>query len=162
MALLDEQIVEEWLNSEGYFTIRGLKHGVNEIDLLAIKTANEELECLHVEAQISFNPVGYACGNSSARRRTDEELRDGVNAYYSKKFTHANKVQKRNEVMPNADWQYVFVHAVVREPRELEYLRELGVRVIPYRSILNDLLANNAHTSSSVASDILKIVRYMA
>ena len=31
MALLAESLVEEWLNRAGYFTIRGLKHGVDEI-----------------------------------------------------------------------------------------------------------------------------------
>jgi len=37
MALLAEEIVEEWLNHQGNFTIRGIKLGVNEIDLLAVK-----------------------------------------------------------------------------------------------------------------------------
>ena len=29
MALLAESLVEEWLNRDGYFTIRGVKHGVS-------------------------------------------------------------------------------------------------------------------------------------
>ena len=33
MALLAEELVEEWLNRQGYFTIRGIKFGVHEIDL---------------------------------------------------------------------------------------------------------------------------------
>ena len=33
MALLAEEIVEEWLNRQGYFTIRGVKVGVHEMDL---------------------------------------------------------------------------------------------------------------------------------
>jgi hypothetical protein len=37
MALLAEEIVEEWLNRHGYFTICGIKMGVHEIDLLAVK-----------------------------------------------------------------------------------------------------------------------------
>lgn len=36
MALLAEELVEEWLNRNGFFTIRGIKLGVQEIDLLAI------------------------------------------------------------------------------------------------------------------------------
>ena len=35
MALLAEALVEEWLNRTGYFTIRGIKAGNDEIDLLA-------------------------------------------------------------------------------------------------------------------------------
>jgi hypothetical protein len=37
MALLAEEIVEEWLNRDGWFTIRGIKIGVDEIDILAIR-----------------------------------------------------------------------------------------------------------------------------
>jgi len=37
MALLAESLVEEWLNRNRFFTIRGIKHGLAEIDLLAIR-----------------------------------------------------------------------------------------------------------------------------
>jgi Holliday junction resolvase-like predicted endonuclease len=161
MALLDEQIVEEWLNSKGFFTIRGLKHGVGEIDLLAINTQIEPPQFLHVEVQISFNPIGYIGGNNNAGDRTEEEIKEGVYEYFKRKFTNEGKILKRNEVLQNVEWQFQFVHAVVREPKELSYLNDLGVKVISYKDILNDLLSNNVHSSSSTANDILKIVRYM-
>jgi len=37
VALLAEEVAEEWLNRQGYFTIRGIKLGVHEIDILAFK-----------------------------------------------------------------------------------------------------------------------------
>jgi Holliday junction resolvase-like predicted endonuclease len=161
MALLDEQIVEEWLNSKGYFTIRGLKHGVGEIDLLAINTQIKSHQFLHVEVQISFNPIGYIGGNNNAGTRTDQVIKEGMYEYYVRKFISDGKKQKRNDVLPNVDWQFQFVHAVVREPKELECLKELGVKVISYKDVLNDLLHNKTHSSSSAANDILKIVGYM-
>ena len=167
MALLDEQIVEEWLNSNGYFTIRGLRNGVREIDLLAIKTNGErfgslQAEHLHVEVQISFNPIGYIGGNANAAHRTDDLVKEGVIEYYNRKFNHPQIIDRRNRIDLNANWQYVFIHAVVIEPKELEYLKELGVRVVSYKDVLNDLLANNnLSRTSSIATDILKIVRYM-
>ena len=30
MSLLDEQIVEEWLNRQGFFTMRGVKVGLGD------------------------------------------------------------------------------------------------------------------------------------
>ncbi len=52
MALLAEEIVEEWLNRQGYFTIRGIRLGVNEIDLVAVKfRSGESPVCCHVEVQ---------------------------------------------------------------------------------------------------------------
>lgn len=35
MALVAETFAEEWLNRQGYFTIRGVKTGPGETDLLA-------------------------------------------------------------------------------------------------------------------------------
>ncbi|MFZ1291431.1 MAG: hypothetical protein WAR79_15155 [Melioribacteraceae bacterium] len=48
MALLAEEIVEEWLNRNGFFTIRGIKLGVNEIDILAVKITKTKIEARHV------------------------------------------------------------------------------------------------------------------
>ena len=60
MALLAEEIVEEWLNRQGYVTIRGIKMGVHEIDLLAVKwLENGKVECRHIEVQASMRPVSY-------------------------------------------------------------------------------------------------------
>ena len=32
MALLTEQLVDEWLNRQGFFTVRGIKEGVGHVD----------------------------------------------------------------------------------------------------------------------------------
>jgi hypothetical protein len=39
-----EDLVEEWLNRQGYFTIRGIKTGVREIDILAVRPSQGVLE----------------------------------------------------------------------------------------------------------------------
>jgi hypothetical protein len=55
-----ETLVDEWLNRQGFLTIRGIKDsGVDEIDLLGVRPRpTGGLEAWHVEAQISFRPVG--------------------------------------------------------------------------------------------------------
>ncbi|SEQ13882.1 hypothetical protein [Nitrosomonas ureae] len=59
MSLLSESLVEEWLNRAGYFTIRGVRYGVSEIDLLAVRYTAQGIEARHVEVQISTNPISY-------------------------------------------------------------------------------------------------------
>jgi hypothetical protein len=60
MSLLAESLVEEWLNRKGYFTIRGIKHGIGELDLLGIhRESSGSVTGWHVEVQASFRPVGY-------------------------------------------------------------------------------------------------------
>ena len=162
MALLDEQLVDEWLNRKCFFTMRGIRSGVDEIDLLAVRMADKGLECWHVEVQVSYRPIGYVGGDTNARRRTDDELRAGVEQWVEKKFTSSRKVARRNAILPNAEWKYVFVHGLLRDDRELDHMAELGVTLIPYRQVLAELRDDTTgNTSSSIASNIAEMLRYM-
>lgn len=161
MALLDEQLVEEWLNRKKFFTIRGIKCGIDEIDLLAVKHDADTNECWHVEVQVSFRPIGYVGGDTNARKRSTEEIRAGIEQWVDKKFTSQRKVTRRNEFFPNAQWRYVFVHGVLRDESELDFMRELGVDSISYKQVLTELRYDSATQSSSIASNIADLLRYM-
>lgn len=161
MALLDEQLVEEWLNRQNFFTIRGIKSGNDEIDLLAIRPNPKGLECWHVEVQISYRPVGYIGGDTNARRRNDKELRAGVEQWVTKKFTSPKKVKRRNEILPNAKWRKFLVHAVLKDDAELPIMEELGVELIQYRKVLEDLCSDKKGKSSSAASGIIEMLTYL-
>ncbi len=163
MALLDEQLVDEWLNRRGFFTMRGVKSGIDEIDLLAVKLAGNQLECWHVEVQVSYRPIGYIGGDTNARRRSEEEVSAGVAQWVEKKFTNDRKHARRNLLVPNVSWQYVFVHGVVRDETELTYMSEHhGIKLVPYKDVLVELRDDNTgNSSSSVASNIAEMLRYM-
>jgi len=161
MALLDEQLVEEWLNRKNFFTIRGLKTGVDEIDLLAVRQGPDGLECWHVEVQVSFRPVGYVCGDSNAKKRNDNELLEGVVMWVQKKFKSERKEIKRNSVLANAKWKYVFVHGVVRDANELEHMKDRDIELIQYKQILTELRDEEVLQSSSAANNIVELLRYM-
>ena len=161
MALLDEQLVEEWLNRQNFFTMRGIKSGVDEIDLLAIRPTPEGLECWHVEVQISYRPVGYIGGDTNARKRNSKELRAGVEQWVTKKFTSPKKVKRRNEILPNAKWRKFLVHAVLKDEAELPMMKELGIELINYRKVLEDLCLDKKGKSSSAASGIVEMLNYL-
>ena len=161
MAMLDEQLVEEWLNRQNFFTIRGIKTGVDEIDLLAVKNSDSGSEYWHVEVQVSFRPIGYIGGDTNARKRTDDEIVAGVEQWISKKYTSDRKKQRRNLVQPNADWRYVFVHGNVKDQKELELIAAHGVQLIPYKQILTDLCSGANSQSSSAASNIVELLKFM-
>lgn len=161
MALLDEQLVEEWLNRQNFFTMRGIKSGVDEIDLLAIRPTPEGLECWHVEVQISYRPVGYIGGDTNARKRSDKELREGVEQWVTKKFTSQKKIKRRNEILPNGNWRKFLVHAVLKDAAELPIMEELGVELIQYKKVLEDLRSDKQGKSSSAASGIVEMLNYL-
>src|SRR2546427_6444377 len=112
MALLDEELVEEWLNRQGYFTIRGVKLGVHEIDLLAIRPAGVKLECRQIEVQASVRPVSYITkvpravqrqtgrAPGSAKTRGDDELRQGIREWVAKKFDQPDKQRLLRKLAP--------------------------------------------------------------
>ena len=111
MSLLGEQVVEEWLNRNGYFTIRGIKVGVGEIDILAIRPLPDgHHECRHVEVQVSINPISYitkvpaairkktGIGAHNAKKRDTKQLKQGVDEWVDAKFNEPRKVELRNRL----------------------------------------------------------------
>lgn len=128
MALLAESLVDEWLNRQGFFTVRGIKHGVGEIDLLGVRAREGVLEAWHVEVQASFRPVGYiaplpesalagfAKSRTSMKARSPAQLELAVSAWVDKKFLSTAKQSARDAAWPGLSWKKILVHAVVREP----------------------------------------------
>src|ERR1700723_1359112 len=111
MSLLAEEIVEEWLNRQGYFTIRGIKMGVQEIDLLAVRwKLDGVVECRHLEVQASMRPVSYISRvpkelqltgrAANSAKRSLSELKTGVDEWIEKKFHRADKVRSMRSLHP--------------------------------------------------------------
>ena len=170
MALLGESLVEEWLNREGFFTIRGVKHGVDEMDLLAVKpTANGELMGWHVEVQISFRPIGFigklpksgSQSRLSARKRTVQEVEDCARVWVEAKYRAESKARVREKLWPGVKWAFHFVHAVVRDAHELEVIASEGVILHAFSEILDSLPERKSHSfSGSAGGDLAEIVTY--
>lgn len=170
MALLAESLVEEWLNRNGFFTIRGVKHGVGEMDLLAIRPDTAGIvRGWHVEVQASFRPMGYIAkrtpemGGSatSAKTRTPEEIELCAREWVAAKFFHEEKQRVRESLWPGVEWSFHLVHAVVREPRELEIFVAQGVICHPFHQLLSDLSERSKRSfSASAGGDLAEIVSY--
>ena len=84
MALIAEELVEEWLNQKKYFTIRNLKSGNNEIDLLGVKlNGKSKSQLVHVEVMDSHSPMSWICrvNLKSPASRSQEEIKSEVDAW---------------------------------------------------------------------------------
>src|SRR3954452_4005962 len=115
MALFAESLVEEWLNRHGYFTIRGVKHGLGEMDLLAVRPQADAVVGWHVEVTVSFRPIGYIArepiGDSGrrgsyVRKRTPEQVRPYVHNWVEAKFRAPQKVELRSRLWPGVQWSF--------------------------------------------------------
>lgn len=110
LELIAEEVVEEWLNQQGFFTIRGIKIGVNEMGILAIKQVEGGVDRRHYEVKASINPVSYISfapkmiqkaegqAANSAKTRSFEELQTGVNEWIQKKFPDQQKAGLRQQL----------------------------------------------------------------
>ena len=160
MALLDEEVVEYWLNNMGFFCMRGVKTGLGEIDFLAIRPKNGSLEYWHVEVTVSFHPIGYIGGGKGAKRRSAKDVEVGIDNWIHKKFTSELKVEKRKAIVEDAEWEYVLVCADVKHDVELDLLRKKGIEVHRYKEILGKLVDARSQVNST-AGKIVEILRYV-
>lgn len=167
MSLLSESLVEEWLNRAGFFTIRGARSGVSEIDLLAVKQGGGGLVARHIEVQVSTNPISYITpltvdqakslgrSKSSAWVRPKDVLEVSVNAWMEKKFHSSGKVKARERAWPGLSWSLEFVHGYVRHIEELELIRESGIKLHTFHSVLTSLCNDEAFAHKGVLAQIL-------
>lgn len=169
MSLLAEEIVEEWLNRNGYFTIRGIKLGVHEIDLLAIAVHGSKIEARQIEVQASVRPISYLCplpkdtqkktGRKpmSMKKRTSEELTEGVREWVKKKYHQDAKKRLRNALYPG-EWKYELVIHRVKFPEELHLLEKHGIKIHNLDEIAASLSGGHTIISSAAGSDLLELI----
>jgi hypothetical protein len=169
MALLAEEVVEEWLNRQGYFTIRGVKIGVHEMDLLAVRVTATRLDCRQVEVQASVNPVSYLTplpkevrkktgrADANAKLRSDDELRRGVREWVEKKYNLREKRQLREKLAPGPWSRELVVHRL-KYPKEREMIAEEGVTVLNLSKVVEDLKGGVGLLERAAGSHLIDLV----
>ena len=169
MALLAEEIVDEWLNRQGYFTIRGIKIGVDEIDLLAVRFGPlGEPEYRHIEVQASMRPISYISrvpkaaqklgkAPTSAKKRTKEELTEGVKEWVEKKFLKPKKKDLLQSLCPSK-WSAELVLNNVKSEQEVELIASHGIKIIHLAKIITELRENDFSVQSASGSDFVDLI----
>ena len=154
MALIAEEVVEEWLNQQGFFTIRGIKVGNEEMDILAAKFEGGKLDLRHYEVQASVRPVTYVSkvtkevqksknrAKTSAKGRSNQELDQTVKEWVEGKFRHPDKIKRRNQ-LAKGKWSYHFVIYNLRDAEELSKIKKSRIKVVTLKEILRDFEALN-------------------
>jgi Holliday junction resolvase-like predicted endonuclease len=169
MALLAESLVEEWLNRRGFFTIRGVKHGLGEMDVIAVHHGPDGIQGWHVEVTVSFRPIGYIAPDQLGsgrrrdyvRRRTAEKVQACAHAYVEAKFRASAKAHVRERLWPGLTWCFHLVHGVLRHADELEAFAREGVTCHPFHELLSELSRRDRDSfSGSAGGDLAEIVSY--
>jgi hypothetical protein len=170
MALLAEEIVEEWLNRRGYFTIRGAKSGLDEIDLLAIRLGAHNLECRHVEVQASTNPVSWLApvtkelqrtgtARNSAKARSPELIQACVDEWVEKKFFSRKKRELRDRLAPGP-WSLALVVHRLKHPEELAVIRSRNIVVDDLDRVVHEVLAAENLLSAAAGQSLVELIAF--
>lgn len=170
MSLLGEEVVEEWLNRNGYFTIHGIKVGVDEIDILAIRPCPDgKYECRHIEVQVSINPISYitkvpaairkqtGIGAHNAKRRDVAQLTQGVHEWIEAKFNLPRKVQLRNSLCPGS-WSRELVVGSIKHEEELDLLRQAGVTIHRLKNVLSEMIEKRTAVKAAAGADLFDLM----
>lgn len=170
MSLLGEEVVEEWLNRNGYFTIRGIKLGNDEIDILAIRPLSDgRYECRHVEVTISINPISYITnvpadirkqtsrGPRNAKKRDTAQLTQGVREWIDKKFDQPRKVELRHRLC-SGSWTKELVVGVVKYEEEISLLSKEGVKIHRLKDILSEMTEKPGVVKAAAGADLYDLM----
>ena len=168
MALLAEEIVEEWLNRRGYFTIRGAKAGVDEADILAVRPTENGCHCRHIEVQASTNPISYLAPATkearkgglspySAKARTPDFLKACVDEWLQKKFFSAKKEKLRTRLAPGP-WTFELVVHRLKFPQELDLVRSRGILVHQLDAVVKEVIASDNALSGAAGASLIELV----
>lgn len=175
MALVAEELVQEWLNRLGFFTIRGVKVGVYEMDLLAIRPRGDRWECWHYEVVGALRPMSYVTplpkeiqkreriGPRNARKRTPEEMDLCVQDWVQKKY-HSDVVKAKRQTLFSGSWHFAFVLAKARHPEEISLIEKHGIKVVWLRDILAQLKSREFRAEQMIAgatgADLVDLVLF--
>lgn len=173
MALLAEELVEEWLNRQGYFTIRGIKLGIHEMDLLAVRPGPRGIECRQIEVQASVRPIGYITDlpksvqeqtgrrGSSVKIRSDGELRKGIREWIANKYDHPKKKRLRGE-LTSGPWTRELIVHVVKHEREIQLIQEEGIKVWRLGDIVAELKRGGLLLKGAAGAHLVDLVAIVA
>jgi len=95
---------------------------------------------VHIEIQCSSNPVGYIGGSSSAKRRSVNELENGVSQYVDKKFFQ-KKIKTVVESILGKQYKKWFICGVLKDEQTVDAFKKHNVEVKRIWDILGEYKA---------------------
>jgi hypothetical protein len=91
------------------------------------------------------------------KKRTAQELADGVREWINKKYHHEAKRRLRNALFPG-EWKYELVIHHVRFPEELRLIEKHGIKIHQLDEIVASLSGKQTMIQNAAGSDLLELV----
>ena len=147
MIDLAEDIVAIWLEIEGYFLIRNIKYGRNqEIDILAMNSKGDKM---HVEVQVSSNPLGIL---SDGVNLSDKSYKEAGGKYFRKKFDNES-VRVITSKYFGDTYSKCLVLGNFKSKENIDEIANLGVSIVSFSKVISDLRSKTFGDTRVVLAD---------
>jgi hypothetical protein len=156
---ISEDLVSLAYQSLGYFVIEGRKAGRREVDLLALRLGEdgEVAERLHIEIQVSVNPIGVL-RDTPGLGRTAQHPEKSARAWVRKKFREPRVVEAVKQAFQGKEPRRVLVHGRLTNPKQLDVITATGVTCIEIGKLVNTALKDGKPNRLHRAVEIAKLL----
>jgi len=159
MALLAEEIVQEWLNRQGFFTMRGVRLGHNEVDLLAVGQMEGGVVCRHVEVQVSFDPINYISGSRKVGKKYQLDKPADVRAWVERKYGLDKTLQMRQSLWAGEWTRELVVHNLRKnDEAELKLIEGEGVIIHRFGQVVQELRKDHFRVKKAGGSNLIDLL----
>ena len=136
-----QSLVRSAYQSLGYFVIEGIKIGVREIDLLAVKLDKnaEIMERLHIEVQISTHPIGVLRGKQSIKGSVDKPL-ELAEEYIQKKYHHKAIIKQIQKYFRAKEYRKVLVYGKLKDMGQLKVFQRHNIETVNISDLIKNAL----------------------
>ena len=131
-----EQLIASALQRQGYFIVQGLKAGLKEADFLTIRKLGTKLELAHIEAQISFRPIGILSAKPKLGSRSKDHAKE-ARSYIQKKFYDKKLCKEISNIFDGKEYKRIFIHGILRDYSQLDTFREEGIECWSLSDLIN-------------------------
>ena len=156
MGDIFEEVVASWLQINGYFIMQNIKYGFNnEIDILATKLPINKV--IHIEVSCSSNPVGILGTNKAGEKNYERFALE----YLEKKFFNQRVLDRINEISNKIQIERWFIHAKLKEPKQLEIIQKKDIKTIPIDGVISDIKKSklNVFSGDKRLKQLLDIIK---
>lgn len=151
---ISQTLVRSAYQSLGYFIIEGIRIGVKEIDFLAVRIIDGEkvVERLHIESQISTNPIAPFRGQAKIKGAFNDPKK-AAEEYINKKYENKKIVDAIKEYFSNCKYKRVLVYGKLKKPEQLKIFNRHGVETISISDLVNKAMsAHPTHELNRIIS----------
>lgn len=131
-----EKLIASALQKLGYFVIQGLKVSVREADYLTIRRVGRNYEFAHIEAQVSYNPIGVLRAKAKFGKTAKNSKKAAIE-FIGKKFFNKDLCKEIINIFGTKNYKKIFIYGKLKDISQLEVFKNKGIECWSLSDLMN-------------------------